>query len=89
MASLVLLARWVTVVKHTLVLKVVKNTCLFKKKTDIGKFHILMDLDELQGDFDNALLLAFALPLDSVPLHLDDRSASDHLSSLDIINGKI
>jgi hypothetical protein len=36
MTSLFLLLRWVIVVKHILVLKVVKNTCLLTKKQSIA-----------------------------------------------------
>ncbi len=66
-----------------------KEHMFVHKKTVNGKFHILMDLDKLRRDFDNALLLALAPPSDSVPLHFDDRSAPDYFSSLDIINGDL
>ena len=66
-----------------------KEHMLVYKETVNGKFHILMDLDELRGDLDNTLLFALAIPSNGVPLHLDDRTAPDHFSSLDIINGDI
>ena len=59
------------------------------KKTVNGKVHILLDLDKLRWDHNNALLLALALPSDGVPLQLNDRSAPDHFRSLDVINGNI
>jgi hypothetical protein len=59
------------------------------KKTVNGKFHILVDLDKLRWDCDNALLHALALPSDGVTLQLDDRSTPDHFRSLDVIEGNI
>jgi hypothetical protein len=44
MTSLVLLLRWVIVVKHILVLKVVKNTCLLTKKQSISSSTSLWSL---------------------------------------------
>ena len=66
-----------------------KEHMFVHKKTVDGKFHVLVDLDKLRRDFDNALLLALAHLSDSVTLHFDDRSAPDYFSSLDIINGDL
>jgi hypothetical protein len=89
MTSLDLLVRWVIVVKHILVQKVVKNTCLLTNKQSICQFHILLEFNELLEDFDNTLHQALAVPSNCIPFQLEDRLTPNHFRGLDIINSHI
>jgi hypothetical protein len=54
------------------------------KKTSIWQFNIVMELDELCGNLDNALHYLLAVPPHHVTLHLEDGASPNHFGGLHI-----
>ncbi len=59
------------------------------KKAVNHQVHVLLEFDELLGDFDNTLPQALANPSNCIPFHLEDKLTPNHFGSLDIINSHI
>ena len=48
------------------------------------QFHVLLEFDELLGDFDNTLHQALAIPSICIPFHLEDRLTPNQFLGLDM-----
>jgi hypothetical protein len=59
------------------------------KKNIDRQFNILMELDELCGNLNNALHYLLAIPPHPVTLHLEDGASPNHFSSLHILECNI
>ena len=59
---------------------------LVDKEAIYCQFDILLELDKLLGNLDNTLHHMLAVPLDSIPFHLEDRLAPDYICGFDITN---
>ncbi len=53
------------------------------------QFNILIELDELYGNLDNALNYLLAVPPHCLTLHLEDRASPNHFGSLYILKSNI
>jgi hypothetical protein len=59
---------------------------LVNKEAIYCQFDILLELDELLGNFDNNLCHTLDVPSDCIPFHFEDRSASDYICGFDIVD---
>jgi hypothetical protein len=59
---------------------------LIDKEAIICQFHVLLEFDELLGDFDNTLRQALAIPPNCIFFHLEDRLTPNYFRRFDVIN---